>query len=284
MAGYPAAGSPPIVTVLTPGAAPRTALRYQLAAGQKGVMDMVMTMGMTMNMAGQTIPVDLPPMRLSAALDVTSVATNGDITYNLAFTKMSLDPGGNPQMEATFAASAAGITSVKGVATVSNRGVARSTKLDLSAVTDPNMKQTLSQMTTSIENLSMPLPEEAVGAGARWDVRYTLTNAGFVVFQRIEYELISVNGPEVALKVKLEQTAPPQPVVNPDMPPGVDSTLDKMSGSGTGTVTIRLDSIVPTSSMDSTTSTAMNISMGGQSQSMGMDMKLKLSIAPGVKK
>jgi hypothetical protein len=49
-------------------------------------------------------------------------------------------------------------------------------------------------------------------------------------------------------------------------------------------VNIRLDWIVPTSSMDSTTSTAMNISMGGQSQAMGMDMKLKMSIAPGVRK
>ena len=280
MEGYPAAGAPPVITLVTPGAAPRKQLRYTVAAAQKARMDMATTMSMATNMGGMSVPMDMPTMKMTVDLGVTAVAPNGDITYDLAFTGLTMDSAAdtNPAVAAALQGMAAGITSIKGSATVSNRGVTKSTKLD---VGDPAMKQLLGQMTSSVENLSMPFPEEAVGAGARWEVRQAITGGGQTVFQKAEYELVSIEGSAVSMKVKTEQTAPPQTVSNPALPAGAEMYLDKMSGSGTGTVVVHLDSLVPTSTLESTTSTAMTMNMSGQTISVTVDGKTKITIAPG---
>jgi len=283
MPGYPAVGAPATVTVLAPGAAPRMPLRYKVAADHKSVMDMTMGIGMNMNIGGQAVPMDMPPILMSATIDVTGVAPNGDITFNLAFTKMGVGPGADPNIAAAMEAAGSSITALKGTATVSSRGVTKSAKLDFSKV-DPAMQQALGQMTQSIENVSMPLPEEGVGVGARWEVRQTLNAAGITMFQKAEYELTAMDAASVSVKIKIDQTSPPQPMVNPSLPPGVDATVDKMSGSGTGTMTIRFDSLVPTSTIETLSSMVMGMNMGGQVQSMTTDTRMKMTVTPGVRK
>lgn len=280
MAGYPAAGASPTITLLAPGSAPRTALRYVIPAAQKSRMDMTTSMSMATSVGGGSMPVDMPTMRMSIELGVTGVAPNGDISYDLAFTGMTMDsaPDTNPMVTQALQGLIAGITSIKGTATVSNRGVTKATKLD---VGDPAMQQVLSQMTSSVENLSMPFPEEAVGAGARWEVRQTITSGGQTVFQKTEYDLVSIEGSAVSMTVKTEQTAPPQAVSNPALPAGAEMTLEKLSGSGTGTIVVHLNSLVPTSTLESTTSTAMTMNMNGQSMPVTVDGKIKITIAPG---
>ncbi len=279
MAGYPAVGAPSIVTVLSTGAAPRKALRYVVPAATKARMDMTTTMSSTTNVGGMTIPTGMPGMKMTADVAVSGVAPNGDISYDLAFTGMTLDsaPDANPLIAQALQGLVAGITSIKGSATISSRGVVKSTKLD---VADPALQQTLSQMASSVENLSMPFPEEAVGAGARWEVRQAVATGGQTVFQKTEYEVVSIEGSAVSLKVKTEQTAPPQSVSNAALG-GAEMYLEKLSGTGTGTGVVHLDSLVPTSEMTSNTSMAMTVSMGGQTQSVTTDVTLKVTIGPG---
>src|SRR5262245_9679218 len=65
--GYPAAGQPTAITLISPGAEPRTALRYHVTGSYKAHMDMDMTMGMSMNLPG--LPeqsVEVPTMKLGA--------------------------------------------------------------------------------------------------------------------------------------------------------------------------------------------------------------------------
>lgn len=273
LAGYPAVGSPPVVTILAPGAAPRVALRYKIPAGQKSVMEMTMGVGMNMNVGGMAVPMDMPPIIMAANIDVTNVAPNGDVTFDLAFTKVSIGAGADPTVAAAMEAASASITALKGSATVTSRGVTKSVKLDTSKV-DPAMQQALGQMTSQFENMSMPLPEEAVGVGARWEVRQALTAGGMTMFQKAEYEVTAVDAGSVSVKVKIEQQAPPQPFNAAMMPPGTDATIEKMSGTGTGTMTIQMNGLVPTSTIETISSMAMAIS----GQSITSDTRLKMSI------
>lgn len=279
--GYPAPGGEAIVTVLEPGTAPRTQLRYQLRPPHQEAIDLTMQMGMTMSIGGMAVPVDLPPFTLSARADITDVASNGDASYAIAFTKLTVAPGGNEAVSAALKQSEASMTSVKGSGVVSNRGVPRSMKMDTSGITDPTMKQTFDQMASSFQNMSMPLPEEAVGVGARWEVRTAIDSGGASIFQKTEYEIVALDGHVLTLKAKVEQTAPPQSVNVPNLPPGVDASLSKMTGSGTGTVSLRLNALTPTSAMESATSMSMDVSMNGQTQSVTTQIKLKVTIAPG---
>lgn len=278
MEGYPALGAQPIVTLVTPGSAPRTRLRYAIAANHKSGMEMTMSMSMNMNMGGVPVPITVPPITMPVNLVVTSVAPNGDVTYDLEFQAVKAEGAAGDPMAAAMQAAASGITGLKGTVTVNDRGATKAAKLALDSVTDPQTRQILGQMTSSIQNMSMPLPEEAVGAGARWEVRQTISNDGPVIFQKTEVELVSVSGPTVTLKIKTEQTAPPQAISNPALPEGASMSVEKLSGSGTGSVVIRLDSLVPTSELDTTTSTSMAMNMGGQSQSVTVDGTMKLTI------
>ena len=71
--------------------------------------------------------------------------------------------------------------------------------------------------TDQMKVLSIPLPEEELGVGARWEVYQTLVNSGMTMYQKSEFELVAVDGRKVTLKSKLEQTAPPQAMESPEL-------------------------------------------------------------------
>src|SRR5262252_1287156 len=86
-AGFPAIGAPPTVTMTSPGAQPRKALRFVVANGHKEHMTMDTAMGMTMDMAGMSMPeMKLPTLRVGADLVVNAVSSTGDMTIGMAFT------------------------------------------------------------------------------------------------------------------------------------------------------------------------------------------------------
>ena len=283
MPGFPAPGAPPAITVASTGAAPKKALRYAVPNGQKATMDLNIKMGMSMNMAGMAMPMDMPGMMMTAESVVTSVDPNGDITYSLAFTGLTFDAAAdaNPAIAAALQGAAANITSMKGTTTISSRGVTKSAKMD---VGDPTMQQMLGQMTSTIENLSNPFPEEAVGVGAKWEVRQAVTAGGQTTFTKTEYEVVALDANTVTLKTKSEQSAPPQTVSNAALPAGAEMMLEKLAGTGTGTARISLNSLVPTVEMNSAITSSMVMSMGGATQPVALDMTLKMTIAPGKSK
>lgn len=282
-AGYPAMGSPAIVKLLAPGADPKTPLRYKVPASFKTSGVVSLTMGLTMNMAGMALPpMDLPRMKMTFDLTVTSVAASGDVTYDLAFSDMTAEaaPGTDPSVAAMVQGAAASIKEIKGTATISSRGVTRSTNFDLSKMSDPNLKQTLDQVSSQLEGMAMPLPEEAIGTGARWEARSAVNEGGMVTYVRTEYELVSVTGTTVQLRLKSEKTAPPQTVSNPMLGADAQVQIEKLTGNTTGTVTLQLDALVPNSETSGSTNSQMSLTMAGQSQQVAVDIKMKTTMAP----
>lgn len=279
--GYPAAGAPPTVTLASPGAEPRVRLRYKPTAGLKEAMMMSMAMGLSMVMEGMSMPMDLPTMKLTADVGVTEVAANGDITYTVAFTGMTAEsaPGAADAMAGAVQGAAEGIKSLKGTVTMSDRGINKSTTLNVDQITDPTAKQLLSSMSSSLESMSMPMPDEPVGVGAKWEVRQAIKNAGAQVFQRVTCELTSVDAQGATIKTSVEQTIPPQSVTNPALQ-GATVNVEKGAGTSAGTLSLRFNSLVPTSETSGSTAMAMVVDMAGQSQKMSVETKLKVSVAP----
>ena len=279
--GYPGFGEPPVITLLSAGAAPRSTLRYVIAPKSKVQLTMSVDVSMSMSMdSGAAMPaMDMPQMTMDADFEVTDVAANGDISYTFAFTRMTVDTA-DPNMQTVFGAMANDIKNVRGTAVVSNRGVARSMKLNTEKVANPQLQQTLSSTMSSIENLSMPLPEEAVGAGARWEVRHSLSAGGMFQVQKGTYELVSADGKAASLKVATEQSAPPQVIAPPGLPPGAQVSLQKLTGQGHGTVQLQLDTLVPTSQMTQQSNTAMQMAISGMTQVVNTDTTVKVAIGP----
>jgi hypothetical protein len=278
MPGYPSQGEAPKITMISTGAAPKQALRYVVPADFKGKLEILTSMNMAMNVMGQSMDQAVPGIRMGADLAVTNIAASGDITYTLTFTGMTFDGDTSGLLVQAMQASAAGITGVKGTTVMSNRGVTKSTHMDVS---DPALSAAMAQMSNSVENLSTAFPEEAVGVGGKWEVRQAITGGGQTQFQKAVYEVVSISGKTVSLKVTTEQSAPPQRIDNPmAAAAGGEMTLDKMTGTGTATVTVTLDSLVPVSTTDTTQSTAMTMTMAGQAIPVTADGKIKITIGP----
>lgn len=275
MEGYPAPGEPAKVTLLSTGTGTKRALRYSIPADFKAHLEMTMAVEMAINALGQNMAVPATPVKLGADVAVTKI--EGDnITFSLAFTGVTLEGDTTSPVATALQAGAAAITSVKGVTTVDTRGVYKSSSLD---VPDAALKAMLSQTGSSVENLSSPFPEEAVGLGARWEVRIAVANEASTQFQSAIYEVTAIDGPNVTLKVTTTTTAPPQSVNNPMIAAaGGEMRLDSLTGSGTGTVAVRLDSLVPTSTIEQTMSAAMTITIQGQMVPAKMDGKIKLTV------
>jgi hypothetical protein len=280
--GYPAVGAPAIVTLISAGAAPRSALRYTVSAGDKQHMDMTMNMSMSMDMGGMSMPaMTLPDMKMGADLVVTDVSPAGDLTFTIAYTGVTVGAGADPAIAAQLQTMSDNIKSFKGSATLNNRGVTRTANFDLGKMADSQVGQMMKSMSDQLKNMSTPLPEEEVGVGARWESRQALDANGMKMFQKTQFELVAFDGKTATLKTKIEQTAPPQAISNPAMPPDADVQLQQMTSAGSGTMTLRLNGLVPTSDISVESTVVMQVALGGNTQQMGITTSLKTTVAPG---
>jgi hypothetical protein len=140
------------------------------------------------------------------------------------------------------------------------------------------VRDSLSQSTSSFfDQMSSPLPEEAVGVGARWEVRQAAATSvtGMAVFQKVVYELTAVDGPLVALRVTTELMTPPRQTVS-GLSSGMDAQVESYTGNGTGTVSMRLDSLAPTA--DLTVKVVTSVGAGTQSINTAT---MRMTLKPG---
>ncbi len=281
--GFPAVGEAPQIEVVNQGAEPRQQLRYKVQAGHSEQMLMVMNMQMSMTMGGNAMPsAELPAMELSAAVDVKEVTGEGDIRYEFRFTDANVveSPSVNPQVVAAIRDALQGVTTLKGEAVVSPRGVVKKAAIDVSGIENPQLKQMMENLQRSLDQMSVPLPEQAVGQGAEWKVKQAIEQGGLRVFQTSTMKLASLEGDKVKLDVQVEQNAPQQTFSPPGMPSGASAQIDKLHTTGAGTTTVDLNRIIPTSKLNMKTNMAMVIQMGDQRQPMGTDMTVDMSIQP----
>lgn len=285
-AGFPAAGAPPTVTVISSGAEPRKALRYVSAKGHREHVTMDFLMAITMTVGDTSLPeVKAPTLRGDLDVEVTDVSPAGDMTLSTTFTDANWIAASDSDrsMMARLNSVTSDLKGLSAVTVVSSRGITRDVKLDTDKITNPQLSQTLAGLQQVLQNVSQPLPDEPVGVGARWEVRSGVNANGVQMFNTVSLQLTAMDDTSYTLKVGLEQTAPPQAISTPAMG-GATASLDSSTGTGTGTAKIQFDSLSPTSEMNVNTKTTMSIDMGGNVQHMNMAMSMKVAVTPGVVK
>src|SRR5262249_44907677 len=157
----------------------------------------------------ETPAVKLPGMTMIMDSTVKSVSASGEIEYEMAMTDASVadEPGVIPQVAEAMKTSLAGLKGLSGTGTMSNRGQNLGTDFKVPASADPQTRQAIEQMRESVANLSSPLPEEAVGPGAKWTVRTMPKSQGLTIDQTATYQLVSVEGDRLNEKVTIAQSA-----------------------------------------------------------------------------
>jgi hypothetical protein len=275
-----AASSAPEIKLLEPGSEPRKVLRLHPKPGDKQSLTLTLIMGMEIKAGEMQNPMKMPPMTMMMEATVKDVSPQGDITYEILMGEANVaeDADAMPQLVTAMKAALGGVKGVKGTGVISAQGLPKSSEMDVPANADAQLRQTMEQAKDSFKNLAAPLPVEAVGAGARWEVKQAIKSQGMTINQTTTYQITSIEGDRLAATSNISQSAANQKIENPAMQ-GVKLDLTKMVGTGKGTINFDLAHLMPSASaLDSHTDMSMAMNMGNQKQSMSMKMDMNLKL------
>jgi hypothetical protein len=196
----PAVGAPgpePAVTVLDPGREPRRTLRLTPRAGDRQDFSIAMALSLGMAFGEQPVTMrELPSIVLPFTVRVTGVLSNGDVETEFRCGKVDVlaTPGTDPMMVDMMKAVCAGVEGVSGTSRCSARGVMLESRLSIPENMDPGAKVVLAGMGDAVGRISFPLPEEPVGAGARWQVVNRLPGEAGGAEQKATWTLVLLDG------------------------------------------------------------------------------------------
>jgi hypothetical protein len=267
------------IKVLDRGAEPRKALRYRFAPGKKSTVVMEMKMAMTIEMAGVKQPeMEMPVVRTTMMVDNKQLTPDGTLRYEFKLTAAEVLPNSKamPQVVSAMDGEMKKLIGLSGYAVVNNRGVVK----DASVSIPPVAGQHVEQLVNDIRQLAAPLPEEALGKGAKWEVRMPVNMWSLNSSQVLTYTLVEIKGDAGKFAVALELTAPAQKIESPNMTAGTEMYLEFLKSIGSGIVEFDLTRLVPISNMTINTSMSMNVSAAGTKQNIKSTMNMEMKIGP----
>jgi hypothetical protein len=272
--------APAKVVLLEAGRKPRRALRYELPGSYRDKLGMTIRVGMEMGSGAEAVKIDLPVIRLG--MDVTSAGErSADRVFRFELTDADAQAGDKmfASMQDQLVAQMKKAVGAAGTLVVDPRGVNREVNLELPPDMDPQMSESMRWSRQAMEQMSAPLPEEAVGKGARWQVEQLVQLNGLAVVQRTEFELTALKRTRASLKTTITQRADPQIVALPGVPAGFKAELLSHSGKGSGRIDLDLGRLVPIkSTVRLETETSMRITGQGQVQPMQTRARAEVSV------
>ena len=254
----------PVVTLKDAGNGKKAPLRLSPKVGTKESMTISINMDMKMTSGGQEMPPqDLPVMTMVMDTEVNEVKEDGTFTYTFKFTKAESGTSDSlPYWALEGMNKLLGqMVGTEGQVTVTSRGFSRDGAFVVPEGVAPELKETMNNMSRSMDQMVAPLPEEPVGIGAKWTVLSKPESNGMKIDQTAHYTLIAREDGKVELEVKLEQTAVKQTV---DLGDQGSYQLVRYTGSGSGTSSLDLSLVSPVAArIKMSTDVGMNTNMGG---------------------
>jgi hypothetical protein len=240
----------PLVRLLDAGADPKSDLSYALAKGATQKLSLAMDTAMGVKSNGQSLP-QTPLPRMTMLFDSTVAEKNaaGEVRIDWRLTSASVDPNGG-QQEQMARALRPQLDTMKGLGTgywLTPKGHVHDAKPELSPSMPPAAQQIMSGMSQSLESMVTPLPAEAVGAGARWQVVSRITSGGADMLESAVYTLKSRSGARASLDVTFFQLSASDTIKTPQMPAGMSARLKSFASGGTRRTELDLTSVVPES-------------------------------------
>ncbi len=276
------------IRLLDAGRPPRRVLRYSWKPGRAERLTLdLRTMASTESEGDHPTDVPLPSVRVGVAIEPRAVTPAGELTYawHVTSTKVTPAPGSNPQIAEGMDHEVAVIAHLVGTADVAPSGLAEEVAIDPTSVGDARdagaTGEMVDQVRQTLTDLETPLPDEAIGVGARWEKVARLAARNAVVTQSETFTLASLSGDHGAVDDVLAQTAPPQDFPTPGA--GDSGTrgarLESMLAAGTAKARFDLTRIVPSQTTYSGTTTMVVSGTPGAEPSRRVTMTLRVDIA-----
>jgi hypothetical protein len=272
------------IELLDPGVEPRQELRFQPTVNQRETAVMILRMEMGMSFGGnQVVKVKIPTNVITTDMTTTKVDDNGDIhaQFNYSDVQVLADEGVPRELVGVMRSQMKKLAGVRGELALDRQGRPKAASFTVPGEVDPVIKQMLDQLSGSINQLSFPLPTEAIGAGAKWRGTTTLSFNGINLTQIATFKLTSLQDNVANLDVTIEQKADQQQLALPGLPTTASVTLKSLNSQGQGRIRLQLDRLLPISanlSLNSNTETSASIPGVPEPIATNMQILMNLSI------
>ncbi|MCL1466156.1 DUF6263 family protein [Argonema galeatum] len=279
-----ASAAKPQVELLTPGNEPRQELRFKPQVNAKQTATMTMKMDMAMSIGGQSMPsFNSPAAVITMETVVNKIEPNGDIHYQFNYANVDVvgNPDTPPQAIEAMRTQMKKMVGFNGTVIVDERGQTKESRFNFTPEIEESSKRSIQQMSNSIEQLSSPLPKEAIGPGAKWRVSGLLSLNGMNITQTTTYELVNIQGNVATIKSTVEQNAGSQNLSSSSMPAGTSLTVKSFTSQGQGEMKMRLDQLMPitsTASMRANMEANMRNPRTNQEMTMGSQVSMEITL------
>lgn len=256
-----------VIKVLDAGAEPRIPLRYRVPKGASSRVEMATKLEM------DAMPMKMPAIEMVLGMKCKDVDAEGNMTIEMAFEEVGLAAADDDPMAMVMGAAFEPIKNVTMTWTVTPRGETRDMRIDGADGVPEMMRGRLDQN----DHMSVELPQEALGLGARWTLRSKeKSDNGIVLDQTATYTVTAIDERGVSFDVKIEQSAEESEI---ETMMGKAKVVS-MTGKGKGSTRIEFDRIAPKSfSLMLETDVEVDSGMGG-SQFQGMVISIEMKDAP----
>lgn len=278
------AGGRPVVRLIDAGAEPRTIASYAIAKGAAKPLQMGMDLEMSMESGGMKLPATkMPRMNLIFNFN-TGDGAGTEWPVDGKLSKITIDPKGAAQ-DQIAAALRPQLGSLEGLGMnyfVDQKGRIRDVKITLPPALPPMAGQMMSGMTQSVESMTSPLPDEAIGVGAKWEVFSRIVANGADLLQIATFTLDKRDGGVLTLDAGVRQYAAKDAINPPGMPPGAVARLTSYQCQGGGKPVFDMADVAPKSgsmSINSTMSIELKLDVEGKTekQTTSVDTKMTAS-------
>lgn len=239
------------LALLDDGREPRRALRYPSDPPPPQKMSLALRVAMKMEVPGSPIPpISMPGLRL--LVDISARDRDDEVRYDFTVTDADLTgvDAAHPSLVAAMRKGVGSLVGVTGSLTVDPRGFQRELSIGLPAGIGQELTQFMNSARLAIGQMAIPLPEEAIGPGAKWEVEETIAQDGIQVRQKTYYELLAIDGPRLQIRTQTVQSAEQQKAAVPGLPGGVSAKVLSLRGAGAGESEVDLRRLVPGSARE----------------------------------
>ncbi len=205
--------------------------------------------------------VPLPPVHIVVDIDPRSVTPAGDLRFawHVSAATVTADAQMAAQLADGMRAEVSAIEHLAGTAAVTARGLSGGVSVDASSTVDAGATgQMAEQIRQTLRDVAVPLPEEEVGRGARWQKTAQLDAKGSHLTQTDTYTLTELGSGGGAVDDVLAQTAPSQPLRAPGMAAGEEARMESMLASGDGKTRFDLARLVAPTRFTGTTTMVLS--------------------------
>jgi hypothetical protein len=227
---------PPDLQMVSAGNSPRKLLRYHVPKGTSQSLEVTIDMSMTAGDMGGPVPTIV----MSLLLGAEDVTPDGSIKLHTTIVDVTARDRTDSRIPAS--ALAGPLEAMKGIAltsTLSPSGRVSKSQVEGGKQLPADVAAQLNALTTSFENVVMPLPNEPIGVGAVWRSSRQLDQNGMKLTTVNTFSVVSITGDQVEYTLETEVHGTDQKITQA----GTTVDITDITGIGGGKGTLHLDKL-----------------------------------------